>query len=548
VIDRAPARTAALIVVVVVLALGGAVTSTPTAGASTSVPSATSSAVRPNIVFILTDDLDATTYDPAQFPELNQLMTSVGLTFSRFYVDDSLCCPSRSTILRGQYVHNTGVLNNTTPTGGFQKFHAEGDENSTIATWLHARGYRTGLFGKYLNGYPATVPREYIPPGWDTWVSPSGGNPYGEYRYELNDNGKLVEYGNQPSDYLVDVLGRKATQFIASVGHRPFFAYIAPYVPHEPATPAPRYVNAFPGLTAPHPPSYDQQAPANSPAWLHDRPPLSSAVQRYIDILYRRRMQDMLSVDDLLREVVDTLRSTGQLNNTYIFLGSDNGFHLGQHRLPPGKETAFDEDIRVPLVVRGPGVPHGTTSAMGMNTDLAPTFAALAGAKVPRFVDGRSLVPVMHSGTTPKVWRRGALIEHYGRVDVHQPGSATTTTQPPSRFLPTSPVAPSEPDADEEFNRVGSGAAPNARLPLRSLNAFGVAVPEYKALRTGRYLLVQYTDGQYQLFDTTRDPYELVDLSGPHAPPVLGRLSRALSRLGHCRAGACRRAEDSAPP
>jgi arylsulfatase A-like enzyme len=506
----------------------------------------TTSVRRPNIVFILTDDLDATSYDPAQFPELRDLMTSVGLTFTHFYVDDSLCCPSRASILRGQYVHNTGVLNNTTPTGGFERFHADGRERSTIATWLHARGYRTGLFGKYLNGYPDTVSPRYVPPGWDRWVSPSGGNPYAEYHYELNEDGQLVEYGNQPSDYLVDVLSKQATQFITASKRHPFFAYIAPFVPHEPATPAPRHADAFPGLTAPHPPSYDVQAPANSPPWLHDRPPLSPEIQRYIDILYRRRMQDMLGIDDMLHAVVDALQRSGQLDNTYIFLGSDNGFHLGQHRLPPGKETAFEEDIRVPLVVRGPGVPHGTTSAMGMNTDLAPTFATLAGASVPRFVDGRSLVPVLHTGRTPRTWRRGALVEHYGRVDVPPPRPAPTTTEPPERFLPGSPVAPRDPDDDEGYNRAATNPQ-RLRMPLRSLNAFGVAVPEYQALRTGRYLLVQYTDGSFQLFDTARDPDELDDLAGTAPPHLLRALERTLHDLERCRGSGCRRAEDAAP-
>ena len=544
------ARAGIVATLVLATALGVCASSEAAQGAPVSSPSATA-ASRPNIVFILTDDLDATTYDPARFPQLRALMTSVGLTFTRSYVDDSLCCPSRASTLRGQYVHNTGVLNNTTPTGGFERFHADGRERSTVATWLHARGYRTGLFGKYLNGYPNTVSPRYVPPGWDEWVSPSGGNPYSEYRYQLNENGHLVEHGDRPSDYLVDVLARRTTQFIASSGRRPFFAYVAPYVPHEPATPAPRHADAFPGVTAPHPPSYDQVAPASSPAWLHDRPPLSPTVERYIDVLYRRRLQDMLGVDDLLRSVVDALRRTGALDHTYIFLGSDNGFHLGQHRLPPGKETAFEEDVRVPLVVRGPGVQHGTTAAMATNTDLAPTFAALAGASVPRFVDGRSLVPVLESGAAPRRWRRATLVEHYGRLHVPNPRRRrpvpTTTTEPPQRFLPGSPVAPSDPDNDESYNRAGAGAPPPPRLPLGSLNAFGVAVPEYQALRTGRYLYVEYADGDRQLFDTRRDPNELDDLAGKAPAAVVRPLATTLHALERCAGSACRRAEDAAP-
>jgi hypothetical protein len=183
-----------------------------------------------------------------------------------------------------------------------------------------------------------------------------------------------------------------------------------------------------------------------------------------------------------------------------------------------------------------------------MNTDLAPTFAALAGASTPRFVDGRSLVPVLRSGTTPSTWRRGALVEHYGRIDVGAPHeSTTTTTEAPERFLPNSPVAPRDPDDDEGFNRAATGASPEPRLPLSSLNAFGVAVPAYQALRTGRYLLVEYTDGEYQLFDTARDPNELDDLSGRAPPKVLRSLAASLRSLERCRGASCRKAEDAAP-
>src|SRR5262249_50105199 len=135
----------------------------------------------PNIVFILTDDLNM---DEVQFmPHLQKLIAQPGATFSNFFVSDSLCCPSRTSILRGQYSHNTQILDNFPPLGGFQKFYSLGEENETIATWLHSAGYRTALIGKYLNGYPKTADRTYVPPGWDTFISPNGGSPYKEYNY-----------------------------------------------------------------------------------------------------------------------------------------------------------------------------------------------------------------------------------------------------------------------------------------------------------------------------------------------------------------------------
>ena len=537
-------RLRALVVAVTVAALSAVASMAPPAGA---VARATSGASRPNIVVILTDDLDATTYDPAAFPMLHDLMTTQGTTFDHFYVDDSLCCPSRASILRGQFVHNTGVLNNGPPSGGFEKFHTQGLEQSTVATWVHAAGYRTGLFGKYLNGYPDTAPKRYVPPGWDDWVSPSAGNPYGEYRYELNENGTLVQYGRQSSDYLVDILAKKANDFIRqSAGKRPFFAYIAPYVPHEPATPAPRYANAFPGVQAPRTPSFDQAAQPDDPFWLRVRPPLSPSVVAYTDRLYRRRLQDMLGVEDLLRGVVATLQQSGQLDNTYIFLGSDNGFHLGQHRLPPGKETAYDEDIHVPLVVRGPGVPrNATVERLAMNVDLAPTFAALAGAKVPKYVDGRSLTALLQPNA-PSSWRQAALIEHYGRLTVSRP--PPTTTEPPERFLPESPNAPRDPDNDAGYNRTGVEGAATTRLPMNSLNAYGITVPAYRALRTSRYLYVEYDYGARQLFDTRADPYEQHDIINTAKPSTVQALSRHLRALEACHGSGCRHLENKRIP
>jgi arylsulfatase A-like enzyme len=522
-------------VIVTLFGFGG------TSAAQVTPPSSPSA--RPNIVFILTDDLDATTYAPASFPGLQDLMTSQGVTFSHFYVDDSLCCPSRASILRGQYVHNTGVLNNILPTGGFERFHAEGRESSTLATWLHTAGYRTGLFGKYLNGYPDTVSPRYVPPGWDSWVSPSGGNPYAEFHYLLNENGSLVRHGRRPSDYLVDVLARKTAGFIKAEAGHPFFAYVAPYVPHQPATPAPRYLNAFPGVQAPRPPSFDQPAFDHEPRWLSRRAPLSPLLIDYIDALYRRRLQDMLAVDDLLREVVTTLQQTGQLANTYIVVGSDNGFHLGEHRLPPGKETAYDEDIRVPLVVRGPGVPAArTVSDFAMNVDLAPTFAALAGAKIPSFVDGRSLVPLLGSGAPPGQWRRTALVEHYG---LHRRAPPRRTLRPRRVFDPNSPVAPDEADDDAGYNRAGAARlARPLRVPLGELNPFFVPVPPYHALRTSRYLYVEYVTGPRQLYDTEQDPSELHNIVASASRSLVTALHGQLQDLQRCRGRTCRRIED----
>ena len=225
--------------------------------------------------------------------------------------------------------------------------------------------------------------------------SSAAGNPYSQFNYTLNENGKLVHYGSAPSDYGTDVYTNKTQDFItqSADAHQPFFAYLAVYAPHQPATPAPRDVNLFPGATAPRTPAYNDADVSGKPQFIRNLPLMTPKAKRRVDALYRRRIQSLQAVDLGISELIDTLRATGQLDNTYIVFTSDNGFHLGQHRMPSGKQTAYDFDIHLPLVVRGPGVPADRTADQLVgNIDLAPTFAAMAGATSPSFVDGRSFL------------------------------------------------------------------------------------------------------------------------------------------------------------
>ncbi len=309
-------------------------------------------------------------------PHVKTLLAERGTTFSNFFVTNSLCCPSRSSILRGQYVHNHEALGNTTLLGGFEEFYALGHEDSTIANWLRAAGYRTSLIGKYLNNYPDTTAQNHVPLGWDHWVSPVYNTGYQGYLYVLSENGTLVPYGTEPRDYFNDVVSLMANVFIKEAArHRqPFFLYLATYAPHPPATPAPRYSTLFLNVTAPRTPSFNE-----------------------VDALYRRRLRFLQAVDEMVASLIGTLASIGQLDNTHIFFTSDNGFHLGQHRMREGEKNHYEEDIHVPLIVRGPGVPaRHAVDHLAVEIDLAPTLAGLGGAAVPHFADGRSLVPLLH--------------------------------------------------------------------------------------------------------------------------------------------------------
>ncbi len=327
------------------------------------------------------------------------------------------------------------------------------------------------------------------------------------------------------------MLARKSTAFIdRHAGKQPFFLYVAPYVPHQPATPAPRHATAFPGVRAPRPPSYDQADVSAEPAYIRNRPLLSPAIQRFDDRLYRRRLQSMLGVEDLLRNVVDSLRRTHQLDDTYIVFTSDNGFHLGEHRLPFGKQTPYDTDIHVPLIVRGPGVPAAKkVSGMAREIDLAPTFAAWSHASVPAFVDGTSLASLLGRGKPARSLPKDALVEHYANGD-------------PAARAARKGNATDEPDDDTNPPVAGTPVTGPARA-LRQVRraAVAVAIPPYSALRTRRYLYAEYRTGEKQLFDVVKDPYEIHNLAATAPPALLARLSHRLAQLEHCSGASCRR-------
>ncbi|MGN9787345.1 sulfatase family protein [Nonomuraea sp. ZG12] len=453
---------------------------------------AAASGDKPNIVFIMADDLDYGTLP--YFPNITRHVVDEGTSFQRFFVTNSWCCPSRSSILRSQYVHSHGVWTNTPPEGGFARFYEQGLERSTIGSWMKDAGYRTALMGKYLNHYPGkAAPATYVPPGWDEWAVPVR-HLYREYGYRLNENGRLADYGWGEKDYLSDVLAGKAHDFIAG-SRTPFFLYLSPVAPHLPANPAIRHSSAFPEARAPRTPSFNREDVSREPAWLRSRPPLTDREIQLVDRRYGNRMRAMLGVDDLVGSVVQALEETGKLDNTYIFFTSDNGFHQGTHRLKKGKTTPFEESIRVPMVIRGPGVPKNVTiGPMGATVDLAPTIAELGGATPPSFAEGRSLLPVLR-GERPADWRKNVLIEF---------------ARPADRF-----------------------------------SAAQTPVPPYRAVRTQRYTYVRYQTGEEQLYDLLTDPYQLDNLAATASPALLADLRARLEAMRTCSGANCRVADST---
>ncbi len=453
---------------------------------------------RPNIVFVLTDDLSM---NLLRYMPHVRAMEAHGMTFNDYFVSDSLCCPSRSSIFTGNFPHDTHVFTNFGPEGGFRTFYRRGEEKHTFAVTLQRAGYMTALMGKYLNGYlananqadgqPTDVPGTHVPPGWSEWDVAGWGYP--EFNYTLNENGVLHHYGHHRSDYLTDVISRKGTDFInkAANSGKPFFLELATFAPHSPYTPAPRDAHDFPGLVAPEPPSFDR-LPTDPPRWLAGHPALTFAQMVQIDKAFRKRAQAVQAVDRMIGEIEKTLQAQGIAGNTYLVFSSDNGLHTGEYRLMPGKLTAFDTDIHVPLVVIGPRVPHGVrTHAVAENVDLAKTFAEIGGTTIPS--DGHSLLALWH-GHRVAGWRNAALVEHHG---------------------------PHLAIADPDYQQPASGNPTT-----------------YEAMRTRTFLYVGYEDGEREFYDLRADPFELHNLASLLSAAQGEQLHRELLAMEHCHNGA----------
>jgi N-acetylglucosamine-6-sulfatase len=474
-------------------------------GVSGSMPTgAQALTAKPNFVFILADDMrkDDLTY----MPKTRSLLAEKGMTFNNAFVSNGLCCPSRASIMRGQYPHNTGVWSNmsNTPEGGWQAYRNNGLEQDNAATRLDAAGYTTGLFGKYFNGY--NQGNTYVPPGWDRWFA-AGAFRY--FDYDANDQGTIRHFGTSEADYHTDVLSRMTNTFIsdsAKLG-TPFFVYAHPIAPHDPATPAPRHLHAYDGVKAPRLPSFNEKDVSDKPTWIRSRPRLTTDDIAALDIRHEKRVETLQALDDLVAGVVNTLYNANAMSNTYIFFTSDNGWSEGEHRRPQGKANSYEEDIHMPLLVRGPDPavgavpkvrPGSTTNKLALNNDYLPTFTDLAcppsnpcGPQVTQnwsyVPDGRSLRPVLEGNATS--WRSAVLLE------AHQ------------------------------------GPWTYAAATSSGIRTVGTNKQKY----------IEYEGGAREFYDLGADPYELTN-KYPAAKPA-GLASR-LQALKTCKAAACAAAED----
>lgn len=477
---------------------GGGGTPTTPQGTPTPVapqPSATPTPTwRPNIVFVLVDDLDVMSID--RMPNLRSMLIDRGLTFTNGFVTTPLCCPSRASMMTGQYAHNHGILINRDPNAFGREpncaelFHGRGQDRRTVNTWMQAAGYRTAFLGKYLNRYPGDLPDadpRYVPPSWDYWFAQVSDNEY--YNYEVNEDGNLLTFGRRPEDYLTDVLRVHAVQFIRRYADpdRPFFLWINPAAPHVPATAPPNYDGAFADAIAPRTPDFNEEDVSDKPKWFRDVPQLTPAEIDRLDGLQRQRLRTMAGVDDLIGDVMNALEVSGVGERTYFIFMSDNGLLLGGHRLSLGKDAVYENSIRVPLIVRGPGVPAGRRlEQFALNIDIAPTLAEMARAQAPDTIDGRSLFGLLGSTPTPvSSWRSDFLVEHW-----------TDTPE---------------------------------------------GLPTWAGVRTANSIYVEYEKtAEKEFYDLVRDPSQLQNQAAGAPASTIDPLAARLRALKACRGASCR--------
>jgi N-acetylglucosamine-6-sulfatase len=450
---------------------------------------------RPNFVVIVTDD--QTLESMRVMNRTRNLLGERGATFDAAYVNFPLCCPSRATLLTGQYAHNHGVLGNKAPVGGFEGFQAlHGGDN--LATWLQDAGYRTVHVGKYFNGYGDGDP-SFVPDGWDEWyASTTPGQRM--YDYQLNENGSLVSYGSEVEDFKEDVLTERAVEVIEreADGERPLYLSLAYTAPHDggpnpspqppadcanaPKPPA-RHAERFDAEPLPAPPSFDEADTGDKPPSVSRLAPLSPAAIERLERRYRCTLESLLAVDDGVGAIVGALRRAGALASSYVIFTSDNGLFFGEHRIPSGKVRHYEEASRVPLLIRGPGVrPGAEIGRPVINADLAPTILAAAGVESGIEQDGVSLLGLL----------------------------------------------------------AGEGDASDRDLLLETRT--------YAGVRTRRFVYVEHRAGAdrglSELYDLEADPYELENLAAdPGYERVRARLAGRLAALADCAGESCHTAE-----
>ena len=459
-----------------------------------------------------------------------------GMTFNNMFVTTPLCCPSRSSLLTGRYAHNTDVVNNSIAGGCSGPSWQKGLEaKSSLSVLLKKLNYTTFYAGKYLNQYGKGDAGgvEHVPPGWDWWNGLVGNSKY--YNYSLSVNGTLEKHGDKyEDDYLTDVIGKKADKFLSSwfrstkapgpSKEAPFFMMLSVPAPHAPFLPAPQYRDSFANVSAQRLPSFGFYG--KDKHWLlkQARSPLSNESLSYINGTFRRRWETLRSVDDLVRNVAVKLSLYGVMGDTYVLFTSDNGYHLGQFSLPNDKRQLYEFDVRVPLIVRGPGVKEKARSDdLVMNIDIAPTIIDLAGGEIPKDMDGISVKKSLlgsKPGSGDEAVRDSFTIEHNGETNIGIPDHC------PQKKLGGV--------GECKIDCVCEDAANNTYVCIRTLN-------DQKNDVYCKFLDTDSFEEQYNLKD---DPYQLKNIAPLLTDGERNLYSKKLIHGALCAGQICRNMND----
>ncbi len=514
---------------------------------------------QPSFVVIQTDDqtfegLYASFGQPRlrAMPNTLNLIAKRGMTFNNYYVSYPLCCPSRVSLLTGRYAHNSGVKGNIQPNGGYFGYSFRAAATHNMPVWLQGAGYRTIHVGKFLNGY-GDEPYDNgstVPPGWNSWhtVLKADTNHY-YYGYTLNNNGTIEgPYGDsgtwepreyttrddlgcpfaplngQPCFYETDMLTNLAAQEIRETSReQPFYLQLDYTAPHgdfrRPAgpEPAPRHYDWFKGAPLPHNrgEGFDEGNVSDKPRFIRDAPYLSLSDIHTYRVYWDKQLEALRSIDDGVKQLIDTLGSQHRLRNTYVIFTSDNGFFFGEHRLIGGKFLAYEPATHMPFLIRGPHIKAGTESSeAAANIDIAPTVLELAGAEADKSIDGRSLTPFLHDPELNTL--RPLLFES---------------------FVETSDVTDNGAIAEPGDQSRASATTQRQREATASI----LAPPkDYEGIRLGPYKYIAWPDGEKELYNIEKDPNELNNIVRiPNYFPVRNYLHRELRDLENCVGRTC---------